>query len=438
MFDEGLDFANDARAAVENSGMPRAWLLVGAVAAFLAAGVGWATIARIERITSGEGRVISSSRLQVVQSLEPGIVAEILVAEGDTVAAGQNLIRIDDTGAAARLGELSQQQIALRAEIDRLNAQARGESAYDPPPTGDDGRNAADRGEAAVFAADRRRNEEQKAIRRQQLEQRRQGFLEAEATQRKTAEGLALVKRELDLTRSLFERKAVPEIELLRIQRQESEMRGDLAILQAARPRMEAEIAEAQSLIEAEDAALRAAALTRLAKATGELAVVAQSLRAAEDRVKRAVLKAPVAGVVNRLGVATIGEVVAAGINVVEIVPIEDQLTIETRIRPQDIAFIRPGLPATIRLSAYDYARYGTLAGIVERIGADTITDENRQTFYKVIVATRRGEEAQGSGIVIKPGMIATVDIAAGDRSVLEYFLRPVLAIRDRSLREPN
>jgi adhesin transport system membrane fusion protein len=438
MFDEGLDFANDARSAVENAAMPRAWLLAGAVAIFLAVAVAWAAFARLERITSGEGRVVSSSRLQVVQSLEPGIVAEILVAEGDTVAAGQSLVRIDDTGAAARAGELRQQGIALQAEIDRLQAQARGDDAYAPPPAADPARLAADRNEIAVFDADRRRNGEQKSIRNRQLEQRRQALLESEATRQKSAEAYALVKRELDLTRSLFERKAVPEIEFLQIQRRESELRGDLAILAAAQPRMEAEIAEAQSLIEAEEAAFRATARARLAKANGELAVVSEALRGAQDRVKRAVLKSPVAGVVNRLGVATIGEVVAAGINIVEIVPIEDRLTIETRIRPQDIAYIRPGLPAAIRLSAYDYARYGTLEGVVERIGADTITDENRQTFYKVIVSTRQTRETEAAGIVVKPGMIATVDIASGDRSVLEYFLEPVLAVRDRSLREPN
>jgi adhesin transport system membrane fusion protein len=152
--------------------------------------------------------------------------------------------------------------------------------------------------------------------------------------------------------------------------------------------------------------------------------------------VRRAVLKSPVSGVINKLNVATIGEVIPAGASIVEIVPLDDKLLIETRIRPQDVAFIQPGAKASIRLSAYDYTKYGTLSGVVERIGADTITDENRETFYQVIVSTDSEESKIPDEMRVIPGMIATVDVSNGERTVLEYLLKPILKIRDHALRE--
>ena len=173
-----------------------------------------------------------------------------------------------------------------------------------------------------------------------------------------------------------------------------TELRGDLAIWQAAKLRLEAEVSEAEAQVEAEESAFLAEVQTRISKVNAEMSVVQESLRAADDRVRRAMLKSPVGGVVNKVNVATIGEVIAAGASIVEIVPVDDKLLIETRIRPQDVAFIHPGAKATVRLSAYDYTKYGTLSGVVERIGADTITDEEGETFYQVIVSTDTGRSS--------------------------------------------
>ena len=383
-----LNFANDARAAVESSVTPGAWKIVLAVGAILAGGVLWASRAHVEQIATGAGRVIPSSQVQVVQSLEPGIVAEILVEEGSLVEAGQNLIRIDDTGFSSKLGELRQQELALVAELDRLGAQARGAETYEIPTGLDASAGPSYRDQQAIFIADRRKLDEKVMIRRQQLIQRTQNLREAEATARKQAEALKLTERELELTHDLFVKKAVPELEYLRIQRGAAELRGDLEIWEAAKLRLEAEVSEAEALVEAEKSAFLSDVQTRISKVNTEISVVLESLRAADDKVRRAVLKSPVSGVINKINVATIGEVIPAGASIVEIVPLDDKLLIETRIRPQDVAFIQPGAKANIRLSAYDYTKYGTLSGVVERIGADTITDENRETFYQVIVST--------------------------------------------------
>lgn len=434
MADADLNFANDPRAAVESSVTPGAWRILIAIAALLAGLVLWASLAHVDQMASGVGRIIPSSQVQVVQSLEPGIVAAILVAAGDHVEAGQNLVRIDDTSVASQLGELRQQQFALAAELDRLNAQARGAETYTPPAGTGAAEERFGRDQLAVFLADRRKLDEALIIRRQQLVQRRQALHEAEATAAKQAESLTLAERELELTRALFDRKAVPELEFLRIQRQVAELRGDLAIWQAQKLRLEAEVAEAEAQVEAERSAFLAEVQARISKVSAEMSVVEESLRGADDRVRRALLKSPVGGVVNKLNVATIGEVIAAGANVVEIVPVDDRLLVETRIRPQDVAFIQPGADATVRLSAYDYTKYGTLKGSVERIGADTITDEEGETFYQVIVGTDAADRTGAMRVI--PGMVATVDISNGERTVLEYLLKPVLKIRDQAMRE--
>ena len=436
MADVDLNFANDPRAVIESSVTPGAWRILLVIASVFALGVLWASVAHVDQMATGAGRVIPSSQVQMVQSLEPGIVAEILVGEGDRVETGQNLIRIDDTGVASRLGELRQQQLALAAELDRLNAQAKGAETYAPPAVMDAGSEPFLRDQQAIFLADKRKLDEQFLIRSQQLVQRRQNLREAEATAAKQAASLELSERELELTRALFDRKAIPELEFLRIQRQVIELRGDLEIWQAAKLRLEAEVAEAEAQVEAEASAFLAEVQTRISKVNAEMSVVHESLRAADDRVRRAMLKSPVGGVVNKVNVATIGEVIAAGASIVEIVPVDDKLLIETRIRPQDVAFIHPGAKATVRLSAYDYTKYGTLSGVVERIGADTITDEEGETFYQVIVSTDTADPAMSGEVRVIPGMVATVDISNGERTVLEYLLKPVLKIRDQALRE--
>ncbi|HEY6633432.1 MAG TPA: HlyD family type I secretion periplasmic adaptor subunit [Rhizobiaceae bacterium] len=434
MADVDLNFANDPRAVIESSVTPGAWRILLVIAGAFALLVLWASVAHVDQMATGAGRVIPSSQVQVVQSLEPGIVAEILVREGDRAEPGQNLIRIDDTGVASKLGELRQQQLALAAELDRLNAQAAGAETYAAPAIVAPGSEPFFRDQQAIFLAERRALHEKILIRDQQLVQRRQNLREAEATAAKQAASLQLAERELALTQALFEKKAVPELELLRLQRAVSELRGDLGIWQAAKLRLDAEVSEAEAQVEAEKSAFLAEVQTRISKVNAEMSVVQESLRAADDRVRRAMLKAPVGGVVNKVNVATIGEVIAAGASVVEIVPVDDTLLIETRIRPQDVAFIHPGAKATVRLSAYDYTKYGTLAGTVERIGADTITDEQGETFYQVIVGTDTANADGGMRVI--PGMVATVDISNGERTVLDYLLRPVMKIRDQALRE--
>jgi adhesin transport system membrane fusion protein len=436
---DDLDFANDAHAMVDRTVTPAAGWMLFVIAAGLIAGVYWASQAQIEQSTRSVGTIIPSSQVQVVESLEPGIVAELLVKEGDTVTAGQDLIRMDDTGFSSSLGELRQKERALAAELLRLEAEAAGAPAFDPPASDDlaEAQFLAD--QKAVFEVTRQRQLNQRQVRTQQIEQKRNALIEAEATRTRKEDSLAFTQRELELTRKLFAKNAVPEMELVRIERTAADLEGEIRILDASMPRLRAEIAEVEALSQSDDKTFLAETQARIAAVKADLSVTRESIRAAQDRVNRTVLRAPVNGVVNRISVATVGEVIAAGTQIVEIVPRDDALLVEARVRPEDIAFIRPGLKAVIRLTAYDYRKYGYITGTVQRIGADTITDDKEETFYQVVIGqTPDDVAANPAGIELIPGMLATVDILAGERTVLEYILGPIMKITDFAFREPR
>ena len=432
-----FDFANDVRAAVEERAPRAAWILIGIVGFIVIVGLIWAEIATVEEVTSGDGRVIPSSQLQVVQTLEGGIVREILIREGDSVEKDQVLMRIDDTGFAARLGELSQRRWALRAEIARLLAEATGAEAIDIDKALANNASELVANEQDVFAVRRLKRDQEVSILRQQLVQKEQELQELEARKIKLESSKKPLDRELALTRKMKERGVVPEIELLRMERQTAEVNGELAIVTASLPRASAAIEEARNRIETAKFGHQAEARERLAKARAELGVIEETIKGARDRVTRASLKAPVRGIVNKVNTNTIGSVVKPGQDIIEIVPLGDNLLIEARLRPQDVAFVRPDQAASVKLTAYDYSIYGALDGKVERISADTITDEQSETFYRVIVRTEQNFLKLGSEqLPIIPGMVAQVDILTGKKTVLDYLLKPLTKVRYEALRE--
>ena len=375
----------------------------------------------------------------MVESLDSGIVAEIFVGEGDLVTALQPLLRVDDTGLSARLGEFRKNQIALRVELARLRAEAGNLREFEVPDNTSKDLLSTYQDQMKIFKVNQTRLKELSTARQQQFVQKQQSLEELIANIGKHKGRLKLLNQELQILERLRKKKAVAEIELLRIQRKVLENKFDLKLLSASQSRVEAEVAELKGMLDSDKTSFLSDVHARISRINTELSVVEESIRAASDRVARAILRAPVGGIVNQLNIATIGEIVKAGVTIAEIVPIDDKYLVEARIRPQDIGFISPGLPATIRLSAYDYTKYGTLKGHVERIGVDTVTDENRETFYRVIITTDT-EQSNGykSTLRIIPGMIASIDIETGRRTVLDYLLKPFLRIGDRALRDPS
>lgn len=327
MRESDFTFANQVRAAAELKTPRTSRMLLAAVLLLLVTGTTWAHFAILDEVKRGEGRVIPSRQMQVVQSLEGGLVDKILVQEGDTVQKGQVLARIDNTKFSADLGE-------VRAK-----------------------REAA-------------------------------------------ANSLKLLSREVELTRRLYEQKVVPEIEMLRLQRQAADLAGQIAVFD-------------------------------------------ETIKSAEDRVRRTELRSPVYGIINKINVTTVGAVVQPGANLMDIVPLDDTLLVEGRLRPQDIAFIRPGQDAVVKLTAYDSSIFGSLKGKVERISADTIIDDKSkmgdkpESFYRVIVRTDKNYlGTQEHPLPIIPGMVATVEVLTGKKSVLDYLVKPARMLADEAFRE--
>jgi len=434
---DDLEFANNVRAALEARPPRAAWVLVLTVLATLVAGITWSAFAIVDEVTRGSGRVISSQQLQVVQSLEGGIIRAIFAQEGDLVEAGAVLAEIDDTGAAARLGELNQRRLALLAQASRLSAEAEGAATMADLDNFEGELPDAFANELAVFELRQSTLIQELAVLRHQLNQKIQELEELRAGEAKLVATLVPLTREAKLTRDLTTRGIVPEIELLKLERQEIEMRGDLGIIRAAQPRAKIGIEEIRQRITSAMTRYRSTARETLAKTRADLSVIEESLKGAAERVRRSVLRAPVRGVINKFNITTIGAVAQPGQLIAEIVPLDDTLLIEAKIRPQDVAFITVDQEAQIKLTAYDYRKYGSLDGRVTRISADTITEPDGETYYRVILKTDASRLVKDNkNLPIIPGMVATVDILTGNKSVLDYLLNPIARVRYEALRE--
>jgi adhesin transport system membrane fusion protein len=408
-------YANDIRAAVELRTPRTARMLLLTTLAMLVCGIVWAHFAILDEVKRGNGRVVPSRQMQVVQSLEGGIVLDIFVQEGAIVVPDQPLMRIDDTTFASQFGEIRERRAAMAARVARLEAEAQGRKELVFPNGLANENPRAVESERSVFETRNRRLTQEIDVLSQQ--------------QTKITETLQLASRELELTRRLANQKVVPEIELLRIERQVSEMRGQLA--------------EVQSRITTAGTTFRSQADEDLAKSRGDLAVLDENIKSAQDKVRRTELKSPVRGIVNKVNVTTIGAVVQPGASLMEIVPLDDSLLVEGRIRPQDIAFIRPDQDAVVKITAYDSSVYGSLKGKVERISADTIVEEKGdknergETFYRVMVRTDKNHLGTAEQpLPIIPGMVATVEVLTGAKSVLDYMIKPARMLRDEALRE--
>lgn len=436
-------FSNDIRAAVAMRTPRTSRMLLFTIVGLLIVFVLWAHFAVLDEVKRGNGKVVPSRQTQVVQSLEGGIISELLVQEGAIVKKDQALARIEDTNFAAQFGEIRERRSAMAARVIRLEAGAMGKTVIEFPDDLVKLSPRAVQAERAVFDAQARKLAQDVDVIAQQEAQKNKEIEELRASETRFAETLKLLNREVQLTRKLYEQKVVPEIEMLRADRQATDMRGQLAVVQATIVKTEAAVKEAQSRLLNVITAFRAQAEDDLAKSRGDLAVLDENIKSAQDRVRRTELRSPVYGIVNKLNVTTIGAVVAPGASVMEIVPLEDTLLVEGRIRPQDIAFIRPDHEAVVKLSAYESSVYGSLHGKVERISADTIVDEKGdknergETFYRVMVRTEKNYLGTSEHpLPIIPGMVATVEVLTGKKSVLDYLVKPARMLRDEALRE--
>jgi len=411
------------------------WLL-GAIAAFLLTALLWAAFARIDEVTRGEGRVITSSQTQYIQNLEGGIIGEILVREGETVEKGQVLFRIDPTRFASDFRESQQTSHALRARVARLTAEAEQRPLAIPADLKKDAPTVV-ANESALHAARQRDLANKNALLREQLAQREQELTEMRSRADRLAEGLQYLEKEIGMTRPLVKDGVVSEVELLRLEREAVRMRTDLDAARLAQPRILSAVEEARRKIADNEYAFRSAAAADLTEARAQLAKLSETLPALEHRLSRTEVRSPARGTVKVIPNKTPGGVVQPGSPLAELVPLDETLLIEARLRPSDIAFVSPGQRAVVKLAAYDYSIYGGLEGRVEYVSADSIQPQQGEPYYIAHVRTETsGLPFQGKILPVIPGMTATVDVVTGERTVLHYLLKPINKARERALRE--
>ena len=415
------------------------WLphaLLGAMLALCLIALAWAALTELDEVTRGEGRVITQSQIQVIQNLEGGIVSEILVREGDVVEKDQVLMRIDPTRFAAAFREGEQGTLALKARIARLSAEANG-ARFEMPKEASAGSPVIAAHERALYETRRDDLAAKNEILRQQLAQRESELAEMTARAQRLRESLALIEREIAITAPLVKEGVMSEIELLRQEREASRIRTELDGASLALPRVRSAISEARKKMEENALTFRSQAGAELSQARAEFAKLAENMPALQDRVERTTVRAPVRGIVKTIATKTVGGVVQPGSAMAEIVPLEDTLLIETRLRPADIAFVQAGQQAVVKITAYDFSIYGGLDGRIEYVSADSIQPQQGDPYYVAHVRTASNAIAfQGRQLKVIPGMTANVDVLTGKRSVLTYLLKPVNRVRERAMRE--
>ena len=433
---DDVNYMSSTHAVIVHTNPAGARVIIWAVLLFVVVAIIWANFASLDEVTRGVGKVIPSSQVQVIQNLEGGIVSELKVREGEVVNKGDVLLRIDDTRFLSSLRENTQHYLSLKAKMARLRAEAEG-TAFEPPADVNSKQPNLVEQERQLYESRQKELDATRAILQQQVTQRRQdiGGLDTQLVQNKRS--YSLLNKELTMTRPLVSQGVMSEVELLRLERQANELQGQISTTRTSILREQSKLEEALQKLEEAEINFRNLARVELNEADTELRRLSETSLALEDRVDRTAVTAPVRGTIKQLLVNTIGGVVQPGMDLVEIVPLEDNLLVEAKIRPSDIAFLRPGLKTIVKITAYDFSIYGGLDAKVEQISADTITDEEGDSFYMVRVRTDKSHLDTPKGpLPIIPGMLTEVDVLTGKKTVLEYLLKPILRARERAMRE--
>ena len=393
----------------------------------------WSAVASIDTVTRGPGKVIPSSQVQIVGSQDGGIVQDILVSEGEVVTEGQVLLRLDRTRAQASLGENQAEVRGLEIRARRLDALVTGREFF---PDEEMLRFAPQvvAEEMELFEASNAELEAQELIAQRQKRQREEELEELQAKRDQLIRETTLAREELELTRPLVASGAASKVETLRLEREVNRAAGELKQVRAGIRRTEAAIAEAETNVEAVRLEFSAQRREQLTETYTRIAALSQAGEGLSDRVNSTEVVSPVSGTVKQLHYNTIGGVVLPGRDIIELVPADDTLLLEVRIKPQDIAFLAPGQEANVKFTAYDFVVYGGMDGVIEQIGADTLIDNDDEPYYEVTVRTHSVDFGPDQPII--PGMTVDVDILTGRKTVLSYLMKPILRAQQRALSE--
>ncbi len=431
------DLAQLAREMRGRSPLRGSLLLIVILACLLAAGT-WAYLTELDDVTRVDGRIVPSGDLQMIEATEPGVLQALHVREGEVVETGTLLMELDTTQIESQLSQEQQRAYGLMARVQRLQAEIEGTDLRFDAKLITGAPNVV-KSETALYQGRQAELSAEVAILERQRQQKHQEYEEGLVDQVTADATLKVLAEERAIMAPLVEQRMEPATTLLTLRRSEAEWQGRKVRAEAATSRLKTGLDEIDDRIKATRSRFRTAALTDLALATAELAALEPALPALRDRASRAQVRSPVRGIVNRIHRTTIGGLARSGEDLIEIVPLDDSLLVEAYVRPEDIAFLHAGQPVKVKITAYDFARYGGLYGEILRIGADTITRSERNDEEVFVVEIRTSStmlDAQGIAVEIIPGMIAEVDILSGKKSVLDYILQPVVKIKDQALRE--
>jgi adhesin transport system membrane fusion protein len=433
---EDIEFMSEVSAATMEGSPRTGHSLLILTALFFVCAIWWANQTELDEVTRGEGKVIPSSKIQIVQNLEGGILSEVLVSEGEIVDKGDVLVKIDDTRFSSSFMESKLKYWELLARASRLKAEASGKELELPEQLVVE-RPALASAERRLYETRQRELQSNIDVLEQQARQRQQELAENQAKLNKLTTSYELSKQELEMSEPLVSVGVISEVEVLRLKRTVNDLRGEMETTRLAIPRIRSSLSEVREKIEDVKVRFQSESSSQLSEVQAELSRTETTITSAKDRVSRTQVRAPVRGKINRLMINTVGGVIQPGEDIVEIVPLDDSLLIEAHIRPSDIAFLRPGQKAMIKFTAYDFSIYGGLPATLERISADTITNEEDESFYLIYLRTEKNYIDSSKGqLEIIPGMTVTVDILTGKKTVLDYLLKPILKAKNEALRE--
>lgn len=431
-----IEFMNSLSGAMLAGSSSRLNILLYVICLVICASIVWSYFAELDERTRGIGRTIPSQQIQVVQNLEGGIIEKILVDEGQTVKRGEVLVTIDDTGVGSSFDESSSKINELRAKSIRLRAEAGFTSSINDV---DNDSRITDllKNEKRLFDSNLRQHLNQKKVLMQQLQQKKVELQDAEQDLTSYKASQKMINREIELSRPLREKQLLSELEFLQLEQRDLEKKQEVNRTIKKIERLQLQIIEADEKIKELDESRRSEAMRELNAVVAEIDRLSFMQVAIQDRVTRTSVRSPVDGKVKRLLINTVGGVLKPGMDILEIVPNDEGILVETKIKPSDIAFIYPGQKAVLKFTAYDFAIYGGLDGEVSHISADTITDDRGDEFYLVRVESKNnflGSEDNKKKIII--GMTAQVDIITGKKTVMQYLMKPILRAKNNALRE--
>ncbi len=396
----------------------------------------WASVSEIEELTRGSGSVVPTQEIQVVQSLEGGILAELLVHEGDIVEKGQVLVRISDVAFSSEEQGTQAKSLSLRAKKARLNAEASG-AVFTLP---EDLVRAAPKiaeNEKALYESRQKELANAKSIYEDKISRAEAQIAETHADIKRIKDSRGLLYQELKITQEMVKQRALPKLEEIRLKREVSDLSGQAKANEEKLIGLGAELSAAKKEREDQDDKFRSQALGELNDVQTEIRQIDESLKSIEDRVYRREMRAPVSGIVNNIAVKTIGGVIEPAHKLIEIVPVDDELKIMAKVMPSDIAFLMVGQEVKVKVTAYDPQRYGSLKGKLVRIGANSVTDREGNVFFEIEIHTDKNYlGTEDNKMPITPGMVAETEVITGKRTIMEYLMKPILRARNRALRE--